>query len=129
MLKATKFAYQDHESRTWYDVIDSETLTYLLYALTSDNRILDYDGAPMTESDPETIAVRNAIESVIHTIDELNEFQLVHGENGYSVVRYTDVGAKYYAFAGRTEDEARATDSRILESPVVKVSDDDVDRL
>jgi len=68
MTTFTKMAYDEYTQITWYNIsgIDYGT-TYNFgldgecFAITKDNRILDIDGAPMTEGDFLTIAVRNAL--------------------------------------------------------------------
>ena len=43
--------------RHWYDVDGTE------FAITSDNRVLDADGKPLTDGDSSTVDVRRAIEA------------------------------------------------------------------
>jgi len=63
MARATK---TENYGRQWYviDGIDYGTAWEFdndVYGVTDDDVILDVDGRPLTESDYETIAVRNAI--------------------------------------------------------------------
>ena len=47
--------------RHWYMVHGLDEHVGVEFAITSDNRLLDSDGKPVNESDPEAIEVRKAI--------------------------------------------------------------------
>jgi len=55
----------DGITRQWYEIKGTVYGTGLsldgIYGVTSDDRILDVDGCPITEGDAEYVAVRNAI--------------------------------------------------------------------
>jgi hypothetical protein len=59
----------NHNVRKWYKITGTDEGTgfeydHDEYARCADGTICYYDGFPMTESDPETIVIRRAIESI-----------------------------------------------------------------
>ena len=69
MSTFTKIGHDEHTQVTWYNIsgIDYRTDYNFgqdgeCFAVTKDNKILDIDGAPMTEGDFATLAVRNTLD-------------------------------------------------------------------
>jgi len=64
MATFTKIGYDEHTQVDWFNILGIDYdfgLDGECFAITKDDRILDIDGATMTEGDFLTIAARNAL--------------------------------------------------------------------